>query len=269
MSIERRLVQHLLAVVVTAAFALYSTQVLAKVDTLKVYAASSLTQVVNELSTQFESVSGIKIEAVYASSSQLARQVAYGAPADIYIAANQRWMNYLSEQEVEFVNQPLNLASNSLVVVAHNDSPLLQSEQLQSGQALDVNAPDDWMLWLGSSRLAIGNVNHVPVGIYAHQALTQLAIWDELEKQTAPMNNARMVLAMVEKQSTPLGIVYYSDAIGSDQVSIVARIPSNTHDKVVYPMVSLQASDESVQWIEFLHSAHAKQTLRNFGFSTP
>lgn len=264
MRIDSLITRKLVGSVAAFVIALYSTHVLAKVDTLKVYAASSLTQVVNELSEQYEAISGTKVEAVYASSSQLARQIAYGAPADIYIAANQRWVDYLIEQDVSIVNNPINLASNTLVIVASNDSPMLKS-----GHSFDVSALDDWVQWLGNERLAIGNVNHVPVGIYAQQSLTNLALWGKLKNQTAPMNNARMVLTMVEKQSTPLGIVYYSDAISSDHVSIVGQLPSKTHDKVVYPIVNLKSSDESILWIEFLHSSHAMKTWKKFGFITP
>ncbi|GEA50367.1 molybdate ABC transporter substrate-binding protein [Vibrio inusitatus NBRC 102082] len=214
-----------------------------------------MTQVVERL-IESASKQGIEVKGVYGSSSSLARQISRGAPADIFISANTQWMEYL-EQEVEGVEPAKNIASNQLVIVSGTHK-------------LTLERLDDLSTWnkvLNGQRLAIGEPNTVPVGIYAEQALRKLKVWQTLSKQTAPMKNTRAVLAMVERQQVPVGIVYVTDAIQSKQVNIVSAIPTHLYEKIKYPAVLLTDKAVASQVYKTLYSKEMREYLLELGFT--
>ncbi|WP_119007951.1 molybdate ABC transporter substrate-binding protein [Vibrio superstes] len=224
-------------------------------QTVYVYSASSMTQVVERLIEQAQA-QGIKVKGVYGSSSSLARQISQGAPADIFISANTQWMDYL-EQQVEGVESSITIAGNQLVVVSGNKDVRLDR----------LDDLSNWNKMLDGQRLAIGESNTVPVGIYAKQALQNLGVWQSLSKQTAPMKNTRAVLAMVERQQVPIGIVYVTDAKQSKQVHIVSAIPTDLYEPIKYPALLLSDKSSANQVYKALYSKEMSQYLLELGFT--
>jgi len=226
-------------------------------ETLRIYAASSMTNVVNEIVDLFESTNSVKVTTVYGGSASLARQLAQGAPADVYISANLKWMDYLVDQQIVSSDAVTNIAANELVVIA----PKGQNVEL------DINMTDSWLSALNGSRLALGQTNAVPAGIYAKEALLKTGIWDDVKPFLAPTNNVRIALTLVERKETPLGIVYKTDALLSDKTDIVATFPRASHSSILYPMAMLNNKAHTRRFVQFMDSKQARIILKRFGFT--
>ncbi|KOO15913.1 molybdate transporter [Vibrio xuii] len=224
-------------------------------EQLRVYAASSMTNAVNELVDVYESKSQVKITTVYGGTSSLARQVEQGAPVDVFIAANTKWMNYLVNKNLITGDSVTNVAANELVVIA--------AEAVE----LDVTSESSWISALNGQRMAIGQTNAVPAGIYAKQSLESLNVWPQLKRQLAPTKNVRIALTLVERKETPLGIVYKTDALSSSNVQVVASLPEASHDAIIYPMAMMNSEPATVDFTLFVRSKAGQEILKKYGFN--
>ncbi|ASW83001.1 molybdate ABC transporter substrate-binding protein [Vibrio anguillarum] len=227
-------------------------------EKITVYAASSMTNAVNELIAAYQPKQPLDIVPVYAGSSALARQIEQGAPADIFISANDNWVTHLLNKNIVTSDKVTLLAGNQLVLIAPQSSKL---------NSLVVNDVAAWLDALNGSRLAIGNTMAVPVGMYAKEALEKLKVWSSLAPMLAQTNNVRLALALVERQEATLGIVYKTDALMSNKVKVVHEFDSSLHSAIHYPLVQLTERDTVNQFMLFLRSDQAKSILQNYGFS--
>lgn len=225
-------------------------------ERVRVYAASSLTNVINEIAATFEAKSGIAVASVYGGSSSLSRQIEYGAPADIYISANSRWSEYLIGKQLAKRDNVTSITSNQLVVVSNQP---LQSK-------LNPDDIESWRSALSGQRLAVGEPNSVPVGIYSKEALKSLGVWSDIYRSIAPVKNVRAALALAERGETPLAIVYLTDARLSDSVQIVASISPELHSPISYPAMLLSDNQQSRRFYQFLSSDTAKAIFLKHGF---
>lgn len=224
---------------------------------ITVFAASSMTNAVDEILERYQQITGTAVISSYAASSSLARQIAAGAPADIYISANQRWMDYLQQQQM---------------LIAPGSKPLTGNQLVLIGQPT-VNHPialQDLPENLNNERLAIADPAHVPAGLYARQALEQLNLWSILQPRLASSQNVRSALLLVERGEAPFGIVYRTDARLSNKVEILADIDPALHQPVIYPIARIKGGqDESEGLYQFFLSAEARQILQKHGFIQP
>ncbi|PTO84720.1 molybdate ABC transporter substrate-binding protein [Vibrio splendidus] len=243
----------LLTIALTSA--LSSSHLLAA-EKLRVYAASSMTNAVNLLVEEFEKDHSVDVIPVYASTSSLVRQIERGAPADIFISANEKWMTYLVDRQLVSSDNVTNLCENELVLISPKESSI----------SLDLSNGDQWAKLLTNERLAVGNTMSVPAGIYAKEALETLGVWDDVKTRLAPSNNVRMALALVERSEAKLGIVYKTDALLSKEVNLVSTFPSNLHTPIRYPVAKLSDKVVAEEFYTFLNSEKAKDTLNSFGF---
>ncbi|CAM3037632.1 molybdate ABC transporter substrate-binding protein [Vibrio rarus] len=236
---------------------LYSWSSFAKsTQTVYVYAASSMTQVVQQL-TAVAAEQGIEVKGVFGSSSSIARQISNGAPADIFISANQQWMAYV---EPQYGVQPSHIiASNRLVAITADHLPTIPIE--------DLSKPERWQQIIGHGRIAVGETHTVPVGIYAKEALQSMGVWPVLQQQIAPMKNTRAVLAMVERGQVPVGIVYATDANLSTKVKVLAPIPRRYYSHITYPMLLLSDKAHAHEVYHIMLSPLMQQRLSELGFS--
>ncbi|ELA9308537.1 TPA: molybdate ABC transporter substrate-binding protein [Vibrio parahaemolyticus] len=224
---------------------------------LKVYAASSMTNAIDEIAQDFKEKYDVTVTPVYGGSSSIARQIINGAPADVFISANTKWMDYLVDEGVIDSDNVTNLVRNSLVLIA------LQSSSLAVFNFADANA---WEAALNGSRLALGNPTSVPAGMYAKESLTTLGVWKEIQTKVAPAKNVRLALALVERGEAPLGVVYKTDAQLTSKVKIVGEFASDTHAAIVYPAAVVNDSTESRQFFQYLKSEDAKRVFAHYGF---
>ncbi len=224
---------------------------------LKVYAASSMTNAVSDIAQQFETKYDVTVTPVYGGSSSIARQILNGAPADIFISANTKWMDYLVKSKAVKNDSVTNLVRNSLVLIAPKASTI------EPFDFSDVNA---WNQALEGNRLALGNPVSVPAGMYAKESLTNLGVWKKLERQIAPAKNVRLALALVERGEAPLGVVYKTDALLTDKVKVVGEFANDTHADIIYPAAIVKDSTQSEQFFEYLKSDDAKKVFAQYGF---
>ncbi len=225
------------------------------------FAAASATDAVNEIAEAYAARSGGSLRPVVAASSTLARQIAQGAPADLFLSANVQWMDHLDGQQLLQDGSRVPLLSNRLVLIAPADSPL----RLRLTPELDLAR------LLGDGRLAIGDPNHVPAGIYARQALENLGLWDQVADRLAQASNVRAALALVDRGEAAAGIVYETDAAISPRVRIVDSFPAAASPKIVYPLAIVAGHDrpEVRRVYEFLQSAEAAAIFSKHGFTRP
>lgn len=228
-------------------------------DHLTVLAAASLTDALRDCDALYAKRSGVAVTESFASSSTLARQIEAGAPAQIFISADTKWMNYLVQKGLIATEAPL--VGNALALVAPVESPL---------GARTIDSRINWARLLGpDGRLALGDPDHVPAGIYASEALQALGAWAQLEPRLARAEDVRGALAFVERGDAPLGIVYVTDARASAKVKIVAVFPPQTHSPIVYPAGIVKGFDTPAaeKYYAFLRGPAARAVFVRYGFA--
>ena len=182
-----------------------------------------------ELSTTWEKSSGVPVKLSFASSSVLARQIEAGGRADVFISADQEWMDYLQARNLIEKPSRRNLVGNRLVLIAPADSKL----ELKIAPGFKLAAA------LGGGRLSTGDPDTVPVGRYARSALMSLGVWDEVADRLVRADNVRSAMTFVARGEVPLGIVYTTDALIDKNVRIVDTFPANSHAPITYPAAAI------------------------------
>ena len=194
----------------------------------------------------------------YAASSALARQVAAGGPADLFVSADQDWMDDLQRRGLLAAGTRADLLGNDLVLVA----PAGSRARIRFGPGF---APA-----LAAGPLAMADPDSVPAGKYGRAALERLGAWQMVAPHVVRAENVRAALAFVERGAAPFGIVYATDARASAAVRVVAVFPRASHPPIVYPVARLKRSDsaEGERFRRFLLSGEAKAIFARYGFRT-
>jgi molybdate transport system substrate-binding protein len=225
--------------------------------TLLVFAAASLTNVLDELSTAWETRAGVDVKLSFASSSVLARQIEAGGKADVFVSADREWMDYLSARALLAEASRRDLVGNRLVLIAPADSTLV----LEIGRGFPLSAA------LRGGRLSTGDPDTVPVGRYARSALESLGVWDEVAERLVRADNVRSAMMYVSRGEAPLGIVYATDALVDRKVRIVDTFPSGSHAPITYPAAVLRhARSEAAAYLAYLGGDEAAPVWERFGF---
>ena len=234
----------------------------AQAGEVTVFAAASTTNALNDIAAAYgKTHPELKFRPSYASSSTLAKQIENGAPAQIFVSADEQWADYLDQRHLLAPGSRIDLLGNRLALVAPTDSKV--DLAILPGVPLAEALGKD-------GRLAVGDPAHVPVGIYTEQALKALGIWSALENRLARADSVRGALAFVERDETPLGIVYTTDAAVTPKVRIVSVFPEKYHDPIRYPFAILAHQDnpEVKAFFEYLHSPEAREIWQKYGFLT-
>lgn len=197
----------------------------------------------------------------FSSSSTLARQIEAGVPADLFISADQKWMDYAAGKKAVDTTTRETLLGNILAVVVPKDS---------AQKTFTIDNKTDWMRLLNGERLAVGDPQHVPAGIYAKGALQKLGAWQTLEPKLAPGEDLRGALALVEHNEAPLGIVYGSNAVASKGGKVVAMFPGGSHKKVEYPIAIVNGHKNATvsAFYDYLQGPQASAIFKRYGFTT-
>lgn len=227
-------------------------------DTVTVFAAASTTNAVTDIAGLYQKHHPETVRLSFASSSTLAKQIERGAPADIYISANPKWMDYLEEKGAIVKESRRDLLGNRLVLVAPADSGL---ENLTIDPGLDLAG------LLKEGRLSMGDPDHVPAGIYGKQALTRLNLWESVRDKIARAKDVRAALVLVEREECPLGEVYATDAAISTKVKVAGIFPQDSHPPIVYPAARITRTGEAESFMAFLASDRAAAVFKKYGFS--
>jgi molybdate transport system substrate-binding protein len=227
--------------------------------TLTVFAAASMKNALDDIDAAYTAKTGVKVNASYAASSQLAKQIEQGAPADIFVSADTDWMDYATSKKN--INEPtrINLLGNSIVLIAPKDSKI---DNITIGQGFDLAK------LAGDGKIATGDVKSVPVGKYAKAALEKLGAWTAAEPKFAMAESVRAALTLVARGEAALGIVYATDAKVEPGVKIVGTFPADSHPPIIYPVAATTtAKPEADDYLAYLRSSAAKAVLEKYGFS--
>jgi molybdate transport system substrate-binding protein len=222
-----------------------------------VYAAASTSNAINAVAALYEQEKGVKINASFAASPALAKQIEEGAPAGIFISADLKWMDYLQQKGRIVAETRRNLLGNELVMIA----PKGKTFTVRMDKSFDLPAAFE-------GRWCTCDPAGVPIGIYSKQALTSFGWWQAMESRLVTAPDVRAALAFVERGECAMGIVYETDAKSSDQVAVLGTFPADSHQPVVYPVALTQgAGQEAKGFLDFLVSEPAAAVFTRYGFT--
>jgi molybdate transport system substrate-binding protein len=246
--------------VLAAAIAIAAVPPAAKAQdkTITVFAAASMKNALDDVDAAFTKQTGIKVVASYDASSALMKQIEGGAPADVFVSADLKWMDYGAQKKLIKDDTRVNLLGNTLVLIAPKDSKI---------DKVTIAPGFDLAKLAGDGRIATGDVKAVPVGLYAQAALEKLGVLSAIEPKMAMTANVRAALVLVARGEAPLGIVYSTDAKVEPGVKVVGVFPEASHDPIVYPVAATAgAKPEATTYLAFLRSQTAKTIFESYGF---
>lgn len=239
--------------------ALSSVPMRAGAEGVLVFAAASLKTALDVIATDYQAQTGQSVTVSYASSSVLARQIELGAPADVFISANEGWMDVLQQNGLLNDASRVDLLGNRLVLIGTPDA---EPALIEPG--LDLQAR------LDGGYLAMALVDAVPAGIYGKAALQNLDLWESVQGQVAQADNVRAALALVATGAAPIGIVYRSDAQAEPRVQVVGDIPKDAHGPIIYPAsLTKVAGPQAQAFLTYLQAGSAQAEFQRQGFTLP
>jgi molybdate transport system substrate-binding protein len=223
----------------------------------RVYAAASLTDVLETLAGSLESAGRARPVLAFGATSTLAQQIDSGATPGVFLSASVKWADWLESRDLIERGTRVNLLGNSLVVI------------VPSG-AKDRPASLQDLIDPRFGRLALADPEAVPAGTYARTALEKAGLYDGLRGRIVAAADVRTALAYVERGEIPVGIVYATDALASGKVDVALRIDLQLHPPIVYPMVLVKGADAQARaFHEFLQSPQARAVFEKAGFTRP
>ena len=227
-------------------------------ESILVFAAASLGDALKSIKTSYEMEHGAEIIFSLGGSQKLARQISLGANPDVILSAGLAPIEFLEARSL-LVQNRYNVLTNQLVVVAHSDF----QDRIQTLEDLKANE---------IARIAVADPDTAPAGIYAIQALNTLDLDQSLSSKIVTGENVRIALTYVERGNADVGIVYRTDAILAEDLSVLDIIPLETYDQVLYVAAITKSTlntGEAVRFCEFLLSEKARAIFADHGFSFP
>lgn len=224
---------------------------------LRVFAAASLTDVVTALAERYDA----PVATSFGGSSALARQIRDGAPADVFVSASPRWIEYLREADA-VEGEPTVVARNRLVAIAPMESELAEAAIGDARALLDHLADDDGV--------AIADEG-VPAGEYARAALESLGLLESIRRHLVGQSDVRAVLHAVARGELRAGFVYSTDAAVAD-VSVLFTFDPAGHPAIEYQAAALQGAADlqaAREFLAYLQGEPARAVLGRAGFALP
>jgi len=225
---------------------------------LRVLAAASMTEVVTALAARFADA---KLVTSFGASSDLARQVADGAPADVFLSASPEWIDFLRDKHA-LGGEPVVFAGNAVVAIAPSGSDLPRRGAKDAASLLKALAPAD--------RVAIADAG-VPAGEYTRQSLTQLSLLEGYRPLLVGQKDVRAVLHAVETGEVKAGFVYLPDARVA-KLEPLFTLPADTHGPIEYLAAVVKQTKSpalAARFLVFLKGPIARETLTQAGFTLP
>lgn len=223
-----------------------------------VFAAASLKEALDDAVAAYRASGATgRVVPSYAASSALARQIEAGAPAGVFVSADEEWMDYLERRGLLEPGSRANLVRNRLVLVARADD----------GIAVEIGPGFPLAARLRGGRLAMANPDAVPAGKYGKAALESLGVWNDVRSRIAAADNVRAALVLVSRGEAPLGIVYRTDALVDRTVRIAGTFPDSSHPPIVYPMAVMARSGPAARaFAAWLRGPEVKAIFERRGF---
>lgn len=224
---------------------------------LTISAAASLTDAMDELKEIYEAENNVELTFNFAGSGKLAQQIQQGAPVDVFISANENWLDTLLEEGLIDVDSITDVTGNKLVLIAEKDT------NLKYDSFSDINVKE-------LSNIAVGKPESVPAGEYTQKALEAVDKWEEIEPYIVYAKDVRQVLTYVETGNADIGFVYESDALSSDKVEILTESNPKEHDPIIYPggvTTETEHEEAAEDFLAFMTSDEAQEILETYGFT--
>jgi molybdate transport system substrate-binding protein len=226
---------------------------------ITVYAAASLKNAVDDINHAFTSKTKTEVRAIYGASSALAESIEQGVEVDLFASADLAWMDYIAKKNLIKPETRTNLLGNKLVLIAPKASKL---------DKVEIKPGFDLAALAGDGYIATGNVDTVPVGIYAKAALEKLGSWAAAKHKFVMATNVRDGLRQVARGEAVLGIVYETDANVEPNVKIIGYFPPDSYPPVIYPVaLTATAKPQANAYLDFLRSDAARIAFEKYGFS--
>lgn len=231
----------------------------AAADDVVVFAAASLKNALDTAAATYRETTGRTVLVSYAGTATLAKQIEQEAPADIFIAADTAWMDYVSDRGLIVPDTRHTLLGNRIVLIA----------PAPSDATIAIAPGMDLATLLGDGLLAMANTDAVPAGRYGKAALQSLGAWDAVVDRIVQADNVRTALAFVARGEAPLGIVYATDAAAEPAVRVIGVFPEDSHPPVRYPVAMIAASTnpDARAFYDFLLSDAARPAFETEGFT--
>lgn len=224
-----------------------------------VFAAASMKTALDAIAMKFAESGKPAPVISYGSSGTLAKQIELGAPADLFISADEKWMDVLAKDGAIDPATREALLGNALVLIEPGDA----ASTLTIAKGFDLAGA------LGDGKLAVCTVTSCPAGIYAKQALETLGVYGAVEPKLAQADNVRAALLLVARGEAKFGIVYATDAKAEPKVKVVGTFPESSHTPIVYPVALTKAAKnpDAAAFEAYLHSPEAGTILTAQGFT--
>lgn len=224
-----------------------------------VLAAASLQEALGEAATAWTAKRHARPVISFAGSPALARQIEAGAPADLFISADEEWMDHVAGKGLIRPSSRVSFLSNQLVLIV----PAASNARLPITRGFPLARA------LGNGRLAMADPDSVPAGKYGKASLSSLGVWPSVQSKVARAENVRAALALVERGAAPFGIVYATDARASARVRVIGTFPAGSHPPITYPIAVLRTSTnpEAEAFRRFLISREGKAIFARRGFA--
>ena len=222
-----------------------------------VFAAASLKTALDEIAADWTADTGTPVTLSYGGTPALAKQIAGGAPADIFLSASVAWMDFLQDAALIRDGSRRDLLGNRLILVG------------SAGAApVTVDAALDLKGLLDGGKLSMALVDAVPAGQYGKEALESLGLWAAVEPSVVQSENVRAALKLVALGEAPLGIVYASDAVAEPGVAVLGSFPADSHTPITYPgALTRTAKAEAAAFLDHLSGPEAQEVFRANGFT--
>jgi molybdate transport system substrate-binding protein len=225
-------------------------------EVLHVFAAASTSEALSEIAHRFEVKTGDEVRLNLASSGALARQIENGAPVDLFISANVKWMDHLEKQGEILKETRRNIIANQLILIA------------PKGEGFSVvMKPDFGFSKAFSGWLALGDPDYVPVGMYAREALKSLGWWSAVKDRVFPCKDAPATVTMAVRGEAGVAVVYATDVHHVEKVETIAVFPAETHAAIIYPAALCKGCGKNAgEFLNYLSGEEARDIFRSYGF---
>ena len=229
-------------------------------EKITIQAAASLKGALTELADAYKKEHNLADDQItinFAGSGTLRQQIEQGAPASLFISADEKNMKMLQDKDLVINVKPF--VTNELVLVVPKGQPKIELDQIASVK-----------------RIVLGNPDTVPAGNYGKQVLTKLGVWDQVEPNVVYAKDVKAVTASISPGAGGAGlklllIIYKTDALpAGDAVEIAAVTPADSHDPVIYPIGIIKKYDNALaqDFYTYVMSPEGQKVLEKYGFST-
>jgi molybdate transport system substrate-binding protein len=232
--------------------------VLGAVEPVMIFAAASVEPALEEVMRDWRAADGATARGNYAASSQLARQIEQGAAADLFLSADERWMDALAGEKLIAEATRVDLLGNHLVLIA------------PAGRGFPLRVERGFAIAEAFTGRVATTDPSVPLGAYARESFLALGWMPALEARLLPMEDAHAALRLIEMGEVALGVAYRSDAAANAKVSVIGEIPDELHTPIRYPLALLATARPAAhELLALLRSAQAREIFRRHGFADP